>query len=90
MAIYFLPILEDGIGSEQRGHRPVILIQNDVGNQYSPTIVVAPITSKQYLKTKLPTHCYRKAGKTLKVSSVVLLEQLRTIDKKRIGRLIGK
>lgn len=72
------------VGSEQGGHRPVLVIQNDVGNKYSPTIIVAAITS-QISKAKLPTHVEISATQyNLDKDSVVLLEQLRTIDKRRL------
>ena len=72
------------IGSEQGGIRPVLIIQNDVGNKHSPTIICAAITSKMN-KTKLPTHIELSTEKyDMDKDSVVLLEQLRTIDKKRL------
>ena len=72
------------IGSEQGGIRPVLIIQNDIGNRHSPTVICAAITSKMN-KAKLPTHVEIEAGKYQIVKdSVVLLEQLRTIDKKRL------
>lgn len=72
------------IGSEQGGVRPVLVVQNDVGNRHSPTIICAAITSKMN-KAKLPTHIELSAGKYDMVKdSVILLEQLRTIDKKRL------
>lgn len=72
------------IGSEQGGIRPVLIIQNDVGNRHSPTVICAAITSKMN-KAKLPTHVEIEAGKYQIVKdSVILLEQLRTIDKKRL------
>ena len=72
------------VGSEQGGIRPVLIIQNDVGNRHSPTIICAAITSKMN-KAKLPTHVELDAGKyALVKDSVVLLEQLRTIDKQRL------
>lgn len=72
------------IGSEQGGIRPVLIVQNDVGNRHSPTIICAAITSKMN-KAKLPTHIELSAGKYDMVKdSVILLEQLRTIDKKRL------
>ena len=71
------------IGSEQGGVRPVLIIQNDVGNKYSPTVIAAAITSQRD-KTKLPTHISVDAvGCGLAKDSIVLLEQVRTIDKKR-------
>lgn len=72
------------IGSEQGGVRPVLIIQNDVGNKHSPTVICAAITS-QMNKAKLPTHVELDSSKyALVKDSVVLLEQLRTIDKKRL------
>ena len=72
------------IGSEQGGVRPVLIIQNDVGNKHSPTVICAAITSK-INKAKLPTHIELNAGKYDMVKdSVILLEQLRTIDKQRL------
>ncbi|TWH47782.1 type II toxin-antitoxin system PemK/MazF family toxin [Sporomusa sp. KB1] len=72
------------VGSEQGGHRPVLVIQNDVGNKYSPTVIVAAITS-QISKAKLPTHVEVNAKQyNLEKDSVILLEQLRTIDKRRL------
>ena len=72
------------VGSEQGGVRPVLIIQNDVGNRHSPTVICAAITSKMN-KAKLPTHIELSAGKYDMVKdSVILLEQLRTIDKQRL------
>ncbi|MEG0751065.1 MAG: type II toxin-antitoxin system PemK/MazF family toxin [Oscillospiraceae bacterium] len=81
--------LEPGVGSEQNGHRPVVIIQNNIGNKYSPTVIVAAITGKVGIKAKLPTHYYIGAGDGLEQPSIVLLEQLRTIDKKRLESYIG-
>jgi mRNA interferase MazF len=77
------------IGSEQGGLRPVLIIQNDVGNKYSPTVIAAAITSRMG-KTKLPTHIdiyAEKAG--LAKDSVILLEQIRTLDKRRLKEKMG-
>ena len=72
------------VGSEQGGVRPVLIIQNDIGNKHSPTVICAAITS-QMNKAKLPTHVELDASRyALVKDSVVLLEQLRTIDKKRL------
>ncbi|MBE6030103.1 MAG: type II toxin-antitoxin system PemK/MazF family toxin [Firmicutes bacterium] len=85
--LYFAD-LSPVVGSEQGGVRPVLVVQNDVGNKYSPTIIVAAITSQQ--KAKLPTHVYLNAtGSGLTKDSVVLMEQLRTIDKTRLKERIG-
>lgn len=84
----FYANLSPVVGSEQGGSRPVLILQNDIGNKYSPTIIVAAITA-QISKGKLPTHIELKAGKcNLERDSVVLLEQLRTIDKKRLRNKI--
>ena len=72
-----------GIGSEQEGYRPVVIIQNNVGNKHSPTVIIASITSKTGVKAKLPTHYYIDAEDGLELPSIVLLEQLRTVDKRR-------
>ncbi len=72
------------VGSEQGGIRPVLIIQNDVGNKHSPTVICAAITSKMN-KAKLPTHIELSSGKyDMERDSVILLEQLRTIDKTRL------
>ncbi len=78
------------VGSEQGGVRPVLVLQNDVGNKYSPTIIAAATTSK-LTKAKLPTHIeLAKEYSPLPKHSVVLLEQIRTIDKSRIKEKIGE
>ena len=72
------------VGSEQGGIRPVLIVQNDMGNRHSPTVIIAAITSKMN-KAKLPTHIELNSGlHEMDKDSVVLLEQLRTIDKKRL------
>lgn len=77
------------VGSEQGGIRPVLIIQNNVGNKYSPTVIVAAITSK-IAKAKIPTHIELKASDYgLIKDSVALLEQIRTIDKRRLKEKIG-
>jgi len=78
------------IGSEQGGNRPVLIIQNNIGNKHSPTVIVAAITGKATQKAKLPTHCYLEAENGLDMPSIVLLEQIRTIDKKRLNGYIGR
>ena len=78
-----------GIGSEQEGYRPVLILQNNTGNKYSPTVIVAAISSKVDAKAKLPTHYLLQAENGLELPSLVLLEQLRTIDKKRLGATSG-
>lgn len=78
------------VGSEQGGVRPVLVVQNDIGNKYSPTVIAAAITS-QINKAKLPTHIEIKSGDYgLNKDSVVLLEQIRTIDKRRLKERIGE
>lgn len=77
------------VGSEQGGVRPVLIVQNDVGNRYSPTVIAAAITSRQD-KAKLPTHIDLPSGGCgLSRDSVVLLEQIRTIDKQRLREKMG-
>ena len=77
------------VGSEQGGIRPVLIIQNDVGNRYSPTVIAAAITSR-LSKNKLPTHIpLEAAGCGLQKDSVVLLEQVRTLDKRRLREKMG-
>lgn len=84
----FYANLSPVVGSEQGGHRPVLVLQNDVGNKYSPTVIVAAITS-QISKAKLPTHVELSAKQySLEKDSVVLLEQLRTVDKRRLKEKI--
>ena len=77
------------IGSEQGGIRPVLILQNNVGNRHSPTVIAAPITSKMG-KPRLPTHvCLNRQANGLSCGSVILLEQLRTIDKSRLRERVG-
>ncbi|HIW55302.1 MAG TPA: type II toxin-antitoxin system PemK/MazF family toxin [Candidatus Ruthenibacterium merdigallinarum] len=85
----FYADLSPVVGSEQGGVRPVLIVQNDVGNRYSPTVIAAAITSKQD-KTRLPTHIGLRAGSGgLARDSVVLLEQIRTLDKRRLRERAG-
>jgi mRNA interferase MazF len=86
----FYAQLNPVIGSEQGGTRPVLIIQNDIGNQYSPTTIISAITS-QISKAKLPTHVEISAAKSsgLEKDSVVLLEQIRTIDKSRLTEKVA-
>ncbi len=76
------------IGSEQGGVRPVLVVQNNVGNKYSPTVIVAAITS-QINKAKIPTHIEISSSYGLTKDSVLLLEQIRTLDKRRLKEKIG-
>jgi len=86
--LYFAD-LSPVMGSEQGGVRPVLVVQNDIGNKFSPTIIVAAVTSKKN-KADLPTHVEISAdGNGLTKNSVILLEQLRTIDKIRLKERIG-
>ncbi len=82
--------LDDGIGSEQQGYRPVLIIQNNKGNRYSPTVIVATLTSRMDKSESLPTHYVLQGMRGLKNESVVQLEQLRTIDKIRLKKYIGE
>ncbi len=87
--IYFAD-LSPVIGSEQGGFRPVLVVQNDIGNKYSPTVIISAITS-QIQKARLPTHVELPAHLSgLERDSVVLLEQVRTIDKKRLKRRVSR
>ena len=89
--IYFAD-LSPVVGSEQGGMRPVLIVQNDTGNRHSPTVIAAAITS-QTGKANLPTHISlsaRNAGGGLNRDSVILLEQIRTIDKSRLRERMGR
>ena len=87
--LYFAD-LSPVVGSEQGGVRPVLVVQNDIGNKYSPTVIAAAITSKLN-KAKLPTHIELSSSEYgLEKDSVVLLEQIRTIDKTRLKEKIGE
>jgi mRNA interferase MazF len=87
--IYFAK-LNPVIGSEQGGkHRPVLIISNDTGNKHSPTVIVAAITSMEHAKANLPTHIVAKGYECLEKDSIILLEQIRTIDKQRLQEYIG-
>ncbi len=78
------------VGSEQGGVRPVLIVQNDVGNRYSPTVIAAAITSQRE-KSRLPTHIELNSTSCgLSKDSIVLLEQIRTIDKKRLKERMGQ
>ncbi|HHY12431.1 MAG TPA: type II toxin-antitoxin system PemK/MazF family toxin [Firmicutes bacterium] len=87
--IYFAD-LNPVLGSEQGGFRPVLIIQNDIGNKYSPTVIISAITS-QIQKARLPTHVELPARlSNLEKDSVILLEQIRTIDKRRLKKKVAK
>ena len=87
--IYFAD-LDPHYGSEQGGKRPVIIIQNNTGNKFSPTVIVAAVTSKISKKPNQPTHVLIEQNPAFSRPSVVLLEQIFTIDKERIQRLLGQ
>ncbi len=76
-------------GSEQGGTRPVLVLQNNDGNFYCPTLIIAPVTT-QLKKLNLPTHCYFEKVKGLDAPSMVSLEQIKTIDKGRVEKYLGK
>lgn len=84
--IYYADL--DGKGSEQKGLRPVLIIQNDIGNKYSPTTIIAIITTRK-TKANLPTHIWLNAECGLPKDSMVELEQVRTIDKVRLSKFKG-
>lgn len=85
----YLADLKDAQGSEQGGIRPVLVVQNNRGNKYSPTIIIACITSKEHTKHHLPTHYYIPESIGLKYPSIIMMEQIRVIDKSRIIKYIG-
>lgn len=88
--MYYANLSKNTVQSEQGGIRPVIIIQNDVGNKFSPTVIVLPIT-KEIKKENLPTHCILRKSNTngLEFDSMVLAEQIRVIDKSRLLDKIG-
>ena len=86
--LYYADLSPAG-GSEQGGARPVLVVQNDTGNKYSPTVIAAAVTSR-INKAKLPTHIELPQAYGLQKDSVILLEQIRTIDKKRLMSRIGQ
>ena len=77
------------VGSEQDGVRPVLIIQNNIGNKHSKTVIVAVITSRTLTKPKLPTHILLSPKQGIEKDSIVMLEQIRTLDKSRLGAYIG-
>lgn len=83
--VFFAALGDDGIGSEQNGTRPVVIIQNNVGNRFSPTLIVACVTSKIF-KNQIPTHVAVNFGGS---TSLVLCEQIKTIDKTRLLNRVG-
>ena len=85
-AIYYAD-LDPIIGSEQKGTRPVLIIQNDLGNKYSPTTIVASISTKK--NDTLPTHILIKQFDKVRPNSIIMVEQIRTIDKSRLKGFVG-
>ena len=78
------------VGSEQGGVRPVLVIQNNIGNKFSSTVIAAVITGKVHYKARLPTHCLLNLSPALSMPSMVLLEQIITIDKRRLKKYVGR
>ena len=85
----FYAELNPVVGSEQGGTRPVLIISNDIGNSHSPTVIIAAITGRTQTKAKLPTHTEVKDVEGLGRDSIILLEQIRTIDKQRLKNHMG-
>ena len=85
----FYAELNPVVGSEQGGTRPVLIISNNTGNRHSPTVIIAAITSRVHTKAKLPTHTSVKDFEGLDKDSIILLEQIRTIDKQRLKQYMG-
>ena len=85
----YLADLSLGYGSEQGGVRPVLVIQNNKGNKHSPTVIIACITSRYRYKHHLPTHYYIPDTAGLKYRSIVMMEQIKVIDKTRLIKYIG-
>ena len=81
--------MDPNVGSEQGGERPVVVLQNDAGNKHSPTLIIATLTSRVDKKRHLPTHVLLDHNPGLKVPSIVQLEQIFTIDKRRLQRFVG-
>lgn len=85
----FYANLDATIGSEQTGVRPVIIIQNNIGNKYSPTTIVVPLTKEIRFKMNQPTHYFLSSFGNIKFDSIILAEQIRAIDKNRLEEKIG-
>ena len=77
------------IGSEQGGTRPVLIISNDTGNKFAPTVIIVPITSRVHTKAKLPTHTIVQNFEGLEKESIILSEQIRTVDKQHLREYVG-
>lgn len=89
--LFYAALDETYVGSEQTGVRPVVILQNNIGNEHSPTVIVAPITSKINSKAIMPTHVFVQSHNTgLKQDSIILAEQIKTIDKMRLKHYIGE
>lgn len=86
--IYYANLDDNAIGSEQTGIRPVLVVQNNIGNRYSATVIVVPLTKKNEIKLKQPTHYLLKENGNIKYDSIVLTEQIRAIDKQRLTEKI--
>lgn len=82
----FYADLDPTVGSEQRGCRPVVILQNDTGNKFSPTTIIAPVTTKKDIE--LPTHILIKQFDKIRPNSIIMVEQIRVIDKKRLKGFI--
>lgn len=85
----YLADLGEGVGSEQKGERPVLIVQNNKGNIFSPTVTVLPITTKVHKSEGMPTHAIIDDGKVLNEVSAVMAEQITTIDKSKLIRKLG-
>ena len=85
----FYASLSPALGSEEKGCRPVVILQNDIGNKYSPTTIILPLTKIINRKHRLPTHFNINKSSKIKCDSTILAEQIRVIDKKRLGKKIG-
>lgn len=82
--------LEPVIGSEQGGIRPVLIVSNNIGNRYSSTVIIVPLTSKVESKMNLPTHVVIKAFEKIRCDSIALVEQVRVVDKQRLKSFLGR
>ena len=85
----FYADLNPVVGSEQGGKRPVLIISNNKGNRHSTTVIAAAVTGMEHAKPNLPTHIIVKSGECLEIDSIILLEQIRTLDKQRLQGYIG-
>ncbi|MEG1313845.1 MAG: type II toxin-antitoxin system PemK/MazF family toxin [Bacilli bacterium] len=82
--------LEPVIGSEQGGIRPVLIVSNNIGNRYSSTVIIVPLTSKVESKMNLPTHVVINAFEKIRCDSIALVEQVRVVDKQRLKSFLGR